>query len=183
MRPLHCLLPGLHTPLHVPVPVHRYGHVVVVCQVPVPSQVCTAAPEQRTAPGVHVPVHAPLTHAYVHDWLSCQLPVASQVCAVLPTQRPAPGEHRPVHAAFWQANEHASVVCQAAVASHVCTFVPSQRVACGAQTPLHCPAPVHTNGHGVPAFQVPSAWQLRGVAPSQPTSPALQTPQTAWAVQ
>jgi hypothetical protein len=56
--------------------------VVVSCQLPLVSHVCTLLPLHCLSPGVHV-VHAPDRQTVVHVKLSCQLPLASQVCRVL----------------------------------------------------------------------------------------------------
>ena len=53
------------------------------CQVPLASQVCGCAPLQVLAPGVQLPVQAPL--AAVHTYgqavpVFCHAPLASQVC-------------------------------------------------------------------------------------------------------
>jgi hypothetical protein len=54
-------------------------------------------PEHWTAPGVHTPVHAPLTHAeLVHGAAVPQVPFDWHVCTPLPEHWVAPGVQTPV---------------------------------------------------------------------------------------
>jgi hypothetical protein len=55
-------------------------------------------PWHRFAPGVHTPVHWPLTHAKVHAAAEAQLPLASHDCGTLPAHWSDPGAQLPVHA-------------------------------------------------------------------------------------
>jgi hypothetical protein len=60
MSPEHCVLVGTHVPEHVPMPVQTYGQVVVVCHVPVESQVCDRVPLHCFVWGTQLPVHIPM---------------------------------------------------------------------------------------------------------------------------
>jgi hypothetical protein len=60
---LHCALPGVQVPVHMPLTHAWFTHATAVFQLPPLLQVCTLLPEHDTAPGVHVPVHTPATHA------------------------------------------------------------------------------------------------------------------------
>jgi hypothetical protein len=61
--PVHCVAPGVHSPVQAPDTQAAFPHGWVLDQVPVTSHVCTASPEHCTAPGGQVPVHAPIEQA------------------------------------------------------------------------------------------------------------------------
>ena len=67
------------------------------CQAPLVLHVCGCWPLHCAAPGVHDPVHTPLTHAwFVHGAGVPQPPEELQVCTLLPEHCTEPGEHVPV---------------------------------------------------------------------------------------
>jgi hypothetical protein len=81
---------------------------VVVCQLPLASQVCKLLLLHCLVPGVQT-VQAPVRHTVVQVKVSCQLPFKSQVCTVLGVlglHCLAPGAHV-VHAPLMQAVVHA----------------------------------------------------------------------------
>jgi len=53
--------PGAHTPLHAPLMHVWFGHVDVVCHIPL-VHVCALLPEHCFCPVLHDPVHIPPTH-------------------------------------------------------------------------------------------------------------------------
>jgi hypothetical protein len=61
--PVHCVVPGVHSPVQAPDAQAAFAQGWVLDQVPVTSHVCTASPEHWTAPGAQVPVHAPIEQA------------------------------------------------------------------------------------------------------------------------
>jgi hypothetical protein len=70
----------VQTPLHVPVTQAELTQAVAEPHWPFEPQICTPLPEHCVAPGVHTPVHAPLTHAWFEQVVPfCQVPVASHV--------------------------------------------------------------------------------------------------------
>lgn len=60
---MHWVSPGVHTPVHTPFEHAALEHGCALDQEPVVSHVCTASPEQRTAPGAQAPVQEPTEHA------------------------------------------------------------------------------------------------------------------------
>jgi hypothetical protein len=66
-------------------------------------------PEHCVAPGVHTPVHAPVTQAeFVHADGAPHVPFPEQSCTPLPEHCVEPGTHTPVQAPLTQAEfEHA----------------------------------------------------------------------------
>jgi hypothetical protein len=61
--PEHCVAPGVHEPVHVPMLQTAGQTVPVACQFPFMSQVCGCCPLHCIAPGAHVPLHVPAVHA------------------------------------------------------------------------------------------------------------------------
>jgi hypothetical protein len=60
---VHCVAPGVHTPVHAPDTQAAFEQGCAVDHAPVVSHVCTASPEQRKAPGTQTPVQAPCAQA------------------------------------------------------------------------------------------------------------------------
>jgi hypothetical protein len=61
--PMHCEVPGTHTPAHVP-PMHAdETQVTGLSHVPELLQVWIPLLEHCFAPGVHTPTHEPFEHA------------------------------------------------------------------------------------------------------------------------
>jgi hypothetical protein len=61
----HCVVPGMHCPMHMP-PTHaEFVQATAVPQFPLMSQVSTPFPKHRVAPGAHMPVQAPPTQAWL----------------------------------------------------------------------------------------------------------------------
>ena len=90
----------MHDPVHVPA-LHTYGHVApVFCQAPVALHVSGCWPLHSWVPGVHEPLHAPLTHAWLAQGepLFCHVPAALHVCGCCPLHWVAPGVPEPPHA-------------------------------------------------------------------------------------
>jgi hypothetical protein len=73
-------------------------HVVVLCQLPVASHVCTPLPMQRVVPGRQTPVHWPApVHTFGQAAPLTQFPVASHVWGVVPLMHcMAPGLQTPM---------------------------------------------------------------------------------------
>jgi hypothetical protein len=83
----HCVCVGPQAPpqeLTPPLVRHvRFTAQGTVPKCPVPSQVWSELPEHCVAPGVHMPLHPPLTHAeFMHVMLGTKAPVESQVSTV-----------------------------------------------------------------------------------------------------
>jgi hypothetical protein len=60
--PVHCVVPGVHSPVQAPDAQAAFAQGWVLDQVPVTSHVWMPLPEHCFAPGVHTPAQAPLTH-------------------------------------------------------------------------------------------------------------------------
>jgi hypothetical protein len=77
---------------------HAYGQALAAPQLPLALHVWTPLPEHCAEPGVHVPVHAPLTHACaVHGTGVPQVPLAPHACTPLPEHCFWPDVHEPPH--------------------------------------------------------------------------------------
>ena len=62
-----------------------FVHAAAVPQLPPALHVCTPLPEHCNAPGEHVPLHAPLTHAkVVQATAPPHVPLEVHVCTPLP---------------------------------------------------------------------------------------------------
>jgi hypothetical protein len=98
---LHRRLPGVHSPVHVPLPEHTNWHGDWDCQIPVLLQNWGTpfAGLQRPLPGEHSPPQAPFTHA---NWQAAggeNWPWSLHVCnCVSDEHRAVPGMHSPVQA-------------------------------------------------------------------------------------
>jgi hypothetical protein len=91
---LHCVVPGWHSPVHSPAPVHTFGHTVPLIHAPVASHVCGVLPEHCLDVGVHTPEQrgVPLVQTNAHAVPSLWLwPMSSQRTGCKPLHRLAPG--------------------------------------------------------------------------------------------
>lgn len=61
---MHCLVPGVHSPVQAPFEQTWPVHVTPAPHCPVSVQVCTSLPEHRASPGTHTPMQAPATQAW-----------------------------------------------------------------------------------------------------------------------
>jgi hypothetical protein len=152
--PLHCLDPGLQTPVHAPlVASQRKLHAFpLFCHCPVASHVCGWVPLHWTEFGVHTPVHAceVVSHAYGHAApVFCQSPVASHVWGWRPLHCLAPALQAP-HDPALHTIEHAAADCHWPVGVHVCGTRPVHCVEFGVQSPLQLPA-LQTVAHALPS--------------------------------
>jgi hypothetical protein len=80
----HCTEPGMHTPLHVPMPgllMHAWlVHATGVPHIPPVLHDCTLLPEHWEVPGMHTPVHTPFMHTeFVQFTVAPHVPLAVQV--------------------------------------------------------------------------------------------------------
>jgi hypothetical protein len=79
--PEHCVVPGVHTPVHAPLTQAEEVHADAAPHWPLALQVCTPLPLHVVPPGVHTPVQAPFTHAwFVQAAAVPHWPLALQVC-------------------------------------------------------------------------------------------------------
>lgn len=62
--PEHCVVVGVHTPVHAPVTQAEDVHAVAVPHWPLALHVSTPLPLHRVPPGEHTPVQAPFKHAW-----------------------------------------------------------------------------------------------------------------------
>ena len=140
--PLHCVWPGAHTPVQIPLMQVWLVHATGLPQLPLPPHSCVELPTHCFEPGEHS-THVLCRHAGalpVHVVWGCQLPVASHDWMLLPRQRVWPGAQRPVHAPLMQVwFEQAAPLVQVPLALHVCGVFPLHRTWDGAQTPVHVP--------------------------------------------
>jgi hypothetical protein len=84
--------------VHAPLTHAEALHAVPVFHWPFDWHVCSVLPEHCRAPGVHVPVQTPDTHAALHATVVPHWPLLPHVCTPLPLHCTAPGAHTPVHA-------------------------------------------------------------------------------------
>jgi hypothetical protein len=181
--PEHVVVPGLHVPVHCPIPVgpeQMEGHALGVPQVPFAVHCATPLPTQVVCPGAHSPVHDVPTHVwFVHGVVGSHAPASLQSAwAPVPTHSVVLGVHA-THVLFRHTEfVPVQVVCvtQLPVPSHVWMELPRQRVWLGAQKPWHEP-PMHVwEEQGLPLVGVPLALQLQGVLLVQPTWLGAQVP-------
>jgi hypothetical protein len=100
--PLHCALPGTHSPAQA-LFWQTKGHFDVSCQNPLASQVWRAVILQRFDPGAHTPVHPEVAQTSVQNVPVSHIPSGPlQVKNVLPLHFVAPGRHTPVQAPLVQ---------------------------------------------------------------------------------
>jgi hypothetical protein len=142
-------------------------------------QVCGWSPLHCCAPGVHAPVHAPLTHAWLtHVAGLLQTPIALHVSTPLLEHWVAPGAQVPVHPPLTHAwLTHETGLLHAPPALQVSTPSPEHWVAVGvqaAQAPLtHAGvAPEHADA----APQLPFTSQLCTPLPEHCVAPGVHCP-------
>jgi hypothetical protein len=146
--PTHCLVPGVHMPVHVAgLPgVHaEFMQVTGLPQLPVLSHVSIPLFEHCVAPGVHTP-QAPPMQLTGHVLVVAHSPVESHVCTLLFRHCLFPGLHTPPHTVPLHANDprdaQVTGLPQVPVPSHVAWSVLSVHfVVAGEQVPVH-PSPV-----------------------------------------
>jgi len=181
---MHCVVPGVHEPLHIPPEHSMKGHVDAVPQVPLALQVATPVPEHSVAPGTHDPVHPvpPVAHAWVRlvqFVVVAHVPSEPHVWTLLFEHCVVPGTQEPVHAPATHALpalEQSVVVANVPVELQVWTLLPRHCVEPGVQTPVHAPPP-HTYWQGTVAPQLPVASHVwRPVVLAHCVAPGVQTP-------
>jgi hypothetical protein len=93
--PVQRVLPGEHSPVHVPA-LQTNGHAVSIPQVP-DVQVCVLVPEHCAAPSVQATVvQAPSEHRTVQAAALLQVAVESHVRGTFPRHSTLVGTHSPV---------------------------------------------------------------------------------------
>jgi len=98
LLPAHLVVPGVHTPLHMPLTHPWFVHGVTVPHCPLAEQIRKPFPEHSLVDGAHTPTHALVTHAwFVHGTPSPHCPLDVQVCKLLPEHCFAFGAHTPTH--------------------------------------------------------------------------------------
>jgi sulfur dioxygenase len=174
--PVHCVVPGVQTPVQAPDTQAAFEHACAADHVPVASHVCTASPEHRVEPGTHAPVHAPMTHAYGQALPVSQAPLALHVWTPSPAHWVVPGEHAPTHAP----ETHACVVQGTGVPqlpdSHDCTPLPEHSVALPEHGPEHWPAVHAWLAHATAADHCPFAAQVCTPSFEHCVVPGMHTP-------
>jgi hypothetical protein len=125
----------------MPWPVQTNSHCWAICQTPPAQQVSPLPLLQRRAPGVQLPLQAPLPQTYWQaEPMFAQVPCALHSCGCWAEQRRAPGLHSPAQTASPEHTNWQRVPgSQVPIGLQVSGMSPRQRFAPGMHEPAQEP--------------------------------------------